>query len=183
MFYKKDFLENSTMFAGTIVGVSFLINSPAQVLSCESCKFSRTPILKYICERLFVYFRKVKKQFFEKWKSDKSKTLKSWKSRKSRKNYSNLCYFWVFNFAPQPNRKLGSVNLEKKFPRFSGFPRFPTFWPDLPMFKCWKIWPNFVSNNFLLRRSHSGLVYKQSFSILKIALEVSTFIFDGVLRK
>ena len=120
MFYKKDFLENSTMFAGTIVGVSFLIKSPAQVLSCESCKFSRTPILKYICEQLFLYFRKVKKRFFEKWKNDKSKTLKSWKSRKSRKNYSNLCYFWVFNFAPQPKSKTRICKSWKKISKIFG---------------------------------------------------------------
>ena len=84
-------------------------------------KFLRTRIFKNMYERLFLYFRILKKICFEKWKNDKSKTRKSRKSRKSRKNYCEFSYFRVFDFALQPKSKIGFEILRKKFPRF---PRF-----------------------------------------------------------
>ena len=84
-------------------------------------KLLRTPILKNICERLFLYFRIVKKKiYFEKWKNGKSKTRKS---RKSRRNYSE---YSIFSYSE--NRKPGFKNLGKKFQKFS---RFLNFRPGL----------------------------------------------------
>ena len=84
-------------------------------------KFLRTRIFKNMYERLFLYFRILKKICFEKWKNDKSKTRKSRKSRKSRKNYCEFSYFRVFDFALQPKSKIGFEILGKKFPRFPSF--------------------------------------------------------------
>ena len=71
----------------------------------------KTPILKNICERLFLYFRKLKKKIFEKWTNGKSKTQKNQKSQESRKNYSE--------FSILPNSQ--NLNLGKNFRDFRGF--------------------------------------------------------------
>ena len=92
-------------------------------------KFLRTRIFKNMCERLFLYFRILKKIFFEKSKNG---------NRKLRKvgDLGNLGKiipsFLISEFSILPNsqnRKLEFKNLGKKFPRFPRFPKFPSFPP------------------------------------------------------
>ena len=74
----------------------------------------KTPILKNICERLFLYFRILKKFFFEKWTNGKSKARKNWKSQE----------FLISEFSILPysqNRNVGFKNLGRNFRDFRGF--------------------------------------------------------------
>ena len=128
----------------------------------------KTPILKNICERLFLYFRKLKKKIFEKWTNGKSKTQKNQKSQESRKNYSEFSYFRVFDFAQQPKSKS-----RKKFPRF---PRFPSFWPGHFIGKFWrsfKFW-----DIFLLIFLQS---LKTSANVPSLFISFNTFLFTRIL--
>ena len=105
MFYKKAVVKNLLIFSRKHLSWSLSFNKiagvrPATLLKKRSqqrcfpvdiATFLRTSILKNIWERLFLYFRILKKM--RKMKNDKSKTQKNRKSQNSRKNYFQFSYF------------------------------------------------------------------------------------------
>ena len=133
MFYKKAVLKNFAVFAEKHLYWSVFFNKirglrPINLLKkrlqhrcfpVNIAKLLRTAILKNVCEGLFLYFKILQINFFEKWKIGRSKT---WKSRK---NYSEFSYFQLF--ALQPKSKTQIKNLGKEFPRFQRFQSFPSF--------------------------------------------------------
>ena len=77
-------------------------------------------------EWLFLYFRILKKMFFEKWKNGKSK---SQKSRKSQKNYSEFSYFRVLDFSLWSKSKTRIWDSWKKISEIFKISEFLT-WPE-----------------------------------------------------
>ena len=82
--------------------------------SYKYSKIFKNTYFQEMYERLFLYFRILKKTFFEKWKNGKLKTRKGQKSWKSWKNYSEFSYFQVSDFALQPKSKTRIWNYWKK---------------------------------------------------------------------
>ena len=110
VFYKKAVLKDFAILAGKhlfwslflISCQSFKKETPTQVSSYEHCKTFKNIyyIFKNMYERLFLYFRILKKLFF--WK------MKQWQIENSEKpkiseNLEKL--FRVFNFVLQPKSK------------------------------------------------------------------------------
>ena len=83
-------------------------------------KFLRTRIFKNMYERLFLYFRILKKIFL------KIEKMANWKLRKVG-NLGKIIPSLYLLYSQ--NRKLGFEILRKKFTRFLRFPRFLNFRP------------------------------------------------------
>ena len=81
----------------------------------------RTPILKNICEQLFLYFRILRKIFLKNNEKMANRNLGSEKSRKSRKINPS---FLISEFSILPTTKIENSDLkilEKNFRDFRGF--------------------------------------------------------------
>ena len=84
-------------------------------------KLLRTPILKNICERLFLYFRIVKKKNLF-WK------MKKWQIENSEKSEISEKLFWVFDFFLQRKSKTRIQKSWKKISEIFKVSEFST-WP------------------------------------------------------
>ena len=103
---KKAVLKNSCFGVFLLISCQpFKKETPTQVSSYKYSKIFKNTYFQEMYERLFLYFKILKKNFFGKRKSGKLKTRKGQKSWKSWKNYSEFSYFQVSDFALQPKSK------------------------------------------------------------------------------
>ena len=123
--------------------------TPTQMFSWEYCENFRAPAntcerLKKICERLFLYFRILRKFFFLKNEKMANRKLERVGNLGNLGKIIPSFLIWEFSILPySQNRKLRFKNLGKKFPRFPRCPRFPSFRPFrffesecIRLFKC-----------------------------------------------
>ena len=100
----SEYLQENTSVGVSGLGSATLLEKRIQhrCFPASIVKFLRTPILKIIRDRLFLYLRILREIFFEKWKNGIPEIRKS---QKSQKNYSNFRDFrdfrdfWVFERA------------------------------------------------------------------------------------
>ena len=135
VFYKKSsFFLSFAKFAGkhcwSLSCNEFAGLRPATLLkrrlqhrcfAVNIAKLLRTPILKNICERLFLYFRIVKKKNLF-WK------MKKWQIENLEKSEISEKLFWVFNFFLQWKSKTRIQKSWKKISEIFKVSEFST-WP------------------------------------------------------
>ena len=95
-------------------------------------KFLRTTILKNICERLFLYVRILKKNFFAKWKNGKSKTQISEISEKLFRDFL-VPSFQFCRTAKMKNSDLKILEKNSKISEIFEVSEFPN-WPQFNIF-------------------------------------------------